>query len=86
MSSELFSGLAILSFVFLFLILLLRRLRQPYFIAYIGAGILLGPQVLNIIHQAEVILQLGEIGIVLLMFSIGILFDTEISYCAMFVP
>jgi len=71
MSSELFSGLAILSFVFLFLILLLRRLRQPYFIAYIGAGILLGPQVLNIIHQAEVILQLGEIGIVLLMFSIG---------------
>lgn len=31
----------------------------------------MGPQVLNIIHQAEVILQLGEIGIVLLMFSIG---------------
>lgn len=71
MPSDLFSAIAILSFVVLLLIFLLRRLRQPYFIAYIIAGILLGPGVLNIIHKPDVISQLGEAGIVLLMFSIG---------------
>ncbi|KQS47286.1 sodium:proton exchanger [Flavobacterium sp. Leaf359] len=71
MSSQLFSGIAVLSFVLLLLILLLRRLKQPYFIAYIASGLLLGPKVLNIIHSPEVVSELGEIGIVLLMFSIG---------------
>jgi len=71
MSSQLFSGIAVLSFVVLLLILLLRRLKQPYFIAYIVSGILLGPKVLNVIHAPDVVSELGEIGIVLLMFSIG---------------
>ncbi len=71
MSSQLFSGIAVLSCVVLFLILLLRRFKQPYFIAYIVSGVLLGPNVLNIIHAPEVVADLGEIGIVLLMFSIG---------------
>jgi len=71
MSSQLFSGIAVLSFVVLLLILLLRHLKQPYFIAYIASGILLGPKVLNIIHAPNVVSELGEIGIVLLMFSIG---------------
>lgn len=71
MLSQLFSGIAVLSFTVLLLILFLRRLKQPYFIAYIASGLLLGPQVFNIIHDPEVISELGEIGIVLLMFSIG---------------
>lgn len=60
-----------LSFIILLLILFLRRLKQPYFIAYIAAGLLLGPQAFDIIHEPEVISEIGEIGIVLLMFSIG---------------
>lgn len=60
-----------LSFVILLLILFLRHLKQPYFIAYIAAGVFLGPQVFNIIHHPEVISEIGEIGIVFLMFSIG---------------
>lgn len=71
MSSQLFSGIAVLSCVVLFLILLLRRFRQPYFTAYIIAGVLLGPKLLNVIHDPAVATELGEIGIVLLMFSIG---------------
>jgi monovalent cation:H+ antiporter-2, CPA2 family len=71
MLSQLFSGIAVLSLIVLLLILLLRRLKQPYFIAYITAGLLLGPQVFNIIYEPQVISELGEIGIVLLMFSIG---------------
>ena len=60
-----------LSLIVLLLILLLRRLKQPYFIAYIVAGVLLGPQVFNIIHKPDVISELGEIGIIIMMFSIG---------------
>ena len=71
MSSQLFSGMAVLSFVVLFLILLLRKLKQPYFIAYIVSGLILGPEILNVIHEPEVVSELGEIGIVMLMFTIG---------------
>ncbi|WDF66173.1 cation:proton antiporter domain-containing protein [Flavobacterium sp. KACC 22763] len=71
MFSDLFSALAVLCFAVLFLILVLRRFRQPYFIAYIAAGVLLGPKLLNTIPDTAVVAELGEIGIVLLMFSIG---------------
>jgi len=71
MFSDLFSALAVLCFAVLFLILVLRRFRQPYFIAYIAAGVLLGPKLLNTIPDPAVVAELGEIGIVLLMFSIG---------------
>jgi CPA2 family monovalent cation:H+ antiporter-2 len=71
MLSQLLSGIAVLSFIVLLLILLLRRLKQPYFIAYILAGLLLGPQVFDIVHEPQVISELGQFGIVLLMFSIG---------------
>ena len=71
MSSQLFSGMAVLSFVVLLLILLLRRLKQPYFIAYILSGLILGPAALNVVHDAKVVSELGEMGIVMLMFTIG---------------
>lgn len=53
------------------LIFLLKKLKQPYLIAYIAAGILLGPYILKVftgIHEIEVI---GEMGILLLMFFLG---------------
>src|SRR5690242_12057261 len=71
MTSKIFTGLVVLSFVILLLILLLRKLRQPYFIAYMLAGVLLGPEALGIIGKGETIAQLGELGIILLMFFIG---------------
>lgn len=37
------NGLVVLSLVVLFLVLFVRRLSQPYFIAYILSGIMLGP-------------------------------------------
>jgi len=77
MLSQLFSGIAVLSLIVLLLILLLRRLKQPYFIAYIAAGVLLGPQVFNIIHKPDMISELGEIGIIIMMFSIGSEIDLQ---------
>lgn len=71
MSSQIFSAIALLCGVVLFLILLLARFKQPYFTAYIMAGIVLGPEVFNVIPDPKAVSELGEIGILLLMFSIG---------------
>jgi len=68
---HLLNGIVIISLTILLLAVLLKRLKQPYFIAYILAGVLLGPQGLGVISDRESIMQLGELGIVLLMFFIG---------------
>ena len=58
--------------VILLLIFILRRFNLPYLVAYIIAGILLGPHVTGIFSSVEDAVSLGEIGIVLLMFFLGI--------------
>ncbi len=57
------------------LLLLLRRLKQPYLIAYIFAGILLGPYVSKTFTRIDEIEAIGEIGILLLMFFLGMEID-----------
>jgi len=51
--------------------LLLKRLHQPYLIGYIVIGILLGPFGMDTFKSQEQIVFLGEIGIILLFFFIG---------------
>jgi CPA2 family monovalent cation:H+ antiporter-2 len=51
--------------------LLLKKLNQPYLIAYIIAGIILGPYVLGSFTKPDEIEIIGEIGILLLMFFLG---------------
>ncbi|REC67983.1 cation:proton antiporter [Chryseobacterium flavum] len=53
------------------LMFLLKKLNQPYLIAYIVAGILLGPYVFRLFTRIEEVEVVGEIGILLLMFFIG---------------
>ncbi|MES1250236.1 MAG: cation:proton antiporter, partial [Chitinophaga rupis] len=62
---------SVLCLVILLLIFLLKKLRQPYLVAYMLAGILLGPHILGIFSSPEEISGLGEIGILLLMFFLG---------------
>jgi CPA2 family monovalent cation:H+ antiporter-2 len=71
MTPQLITEMAVMSLVILLLVYILRKFRQPYFVAYIIAGILLGPQLLNIFNHTETITGLGELGVVLLMFFIG---------------
>lgn len=70
-SSGILSGIVILSLTVLFLILILRKVKQPYFIAYILSGVVLGPSVLGVVEERALIDQLGELGVILLMFFIG---------------
>ncbi len=50
---------------------LLRHYKQPYVIAYILAGVLLGKHGFKIITNTELIEGLGEFGLILILFFIG---------------
>lgn len=51
--------------------LLLRSIRQPYVIGYLIAGIVLGPHGFALITDDDMLARLGAIGVVLLLFFIG---------------
>ena len=63
-----FAGAALFATLFLFL-------RQPIILAYIVLGMVVGPKGLGLIHDAEQIEQLAHIGIILLLFLIGLNFQ-----------
>jgi len=50
---------------------ILRYFKQPYIIAYILAGVLLGDYGFGIITDQTLIITMGDIGLILLMFFIG---------------
>ncbi|MGB0679596.1 MAG: cation:proton antiporter, partial [Polyangiales bacterium] len=58
-------------FVILIATLVLKILRQPYVVAYLLAGVLIGPQGLGVISDRVAIDRLGAIGILLLLFFVG---------------
>lgn len=63
---------SLLSLVILLMILILRRLRQPYLVAYILAGLLLGPNCIGVFKTPDTIETLGQVGVLLLMFFLGL--------------
>ncbi|MGF1758866.1 cation:proton antiporter [Photobacterium sagamiensis] len=46
--------------------------RQPIILAYIAAGMLIGPNGLKWLHGSENISQIGHLGVILLLFLIGL--------------
>lgn len=50
----------------------MRVLRQPLILGYILSGLLVGPSLLNTIHSAETFEAYSKLGIVLLLFIIGL--------------
>lgn len=57
--------------------ILFNRLKQPVVLGYILAGFLIGPHTppASLIHSEETIHTLAELGIILLMFSLGLEFN-----------
>ena len=49
----------------------LKRFRQPYFVAYILAGMLLGPDGLKLFTDVNTVAQIGSLGLIIQMFFIG---------------
>jgi CPA2 family monovalent cation:H+ antiporter-2 len=57
--------------VILAMALLSRVLRQPHVVGYIVAGLLLGPSGFDFFKQYELVTRMGDIGVVLLLFFVG---------------
>lgn len=49
-----------------------ERLRQPAVVGEIVAGVLLGPSLLGLIHPSELTRGLAEIGVIFLLFAVGL--------------
>jgi len=61
--------IAILTILVIIVSYFLKKMKQPFIVGYILIGIILGQ--IDIIQDSETIHQLGELGIILLMFFIG---------------
>lgn len=72
MEHEIFFQLSLVMVIAAAISLLARVLRQPMIIAYIIAGFLVGPSVLNIIQDHGAFESFSQIGIALLLFIIGL--------------
>lgn len=49
-----------------------RKLKAPQVVGEIIAGLIIGPSVLGLVDQSDFLVQMAEIGVVLLMFSAGL--------------
>lgn len=77
MTYSIFKDLAIIIVFAKFFGLLARRLKAPQVVGEIIAGLLIGPSVLGFVQQTDFLLQMAEIGVILLMFSAGLETDLK---------
>src|SRR5580692_602078 len=77
MTEELLSDLAVVMIVAGITTIVFHRLRQPVALGYIVAGVIIGPHTppFSLVRNEDVIRALGQLGIVLLMFSLGLEFS-----------
>lgn len=54
-----------------------RKLKAPQVVGEIIAGLIIGPSILGWVDQSDFILQMAEIGVILLMFSAGLETDLK---------
>lgn len=57
--------------------ILARKLKAPQVVGEIIAGLIIGPSVLGLVQQTDFLVQMAEIGVVLLMFSAGLETDLK---------
>ncbi len=72
MSYEIFKDLAIIIIFAKFFAIVARKCKAPQVVGEIIAGILIGPSVLGLVEQTDFLVQMAEIGVILLMFSAGL--------------
>lgn len=70
-SEPLFPLFVVVMLGVLIVTIVLKKLKQPYVVAYLLTGILLGPYGLKLIQDQENLARLGEIGVILLLFFAG---------------
>lgn len=76
-SYEVLRDLAIILFFAKFCGVLARKCKAPQVVGQIIAGLIIGPCVLGLSNQTEFITQLAEIGVIILMFEVGLETDLK---------
>lgn len=71
-SYEVLKDLAIIVIAAKFMGIVARKLKAPQVVGEILAGLIIGPCVLGIVQQTDFLVQMAEIGVILLMFSAGL--------------
>lgn len=71
-SYSIFRDLAIIVITAKLFGILARKCKAPQVVGEIIAGLLIGPSVLGLVNQSDFLIQMAEIGVVLLMFSAGL--------------
>jgi len=71
----LYADVLILLFAAVLLVAIFRRLGQPVILAYLVAGVLLGPHGAAVLSEQANMQTIAELGIVFLMFSLGLEFS-----------
>ncbi|HKP28971.1 MAG TPA: cation:proton antiporter, partial [Gemmatimonadales bacterium] len=75
-SHEFLKSLTIVLAVAAVTTVLFQRFRQPVVLGYIIAGLIVGPHVpVPLIADKEIVHTLSELGVILLMFSLGLEFS-----------
>ena len=74
---EVFRDLAIIVIFAKFFGLVARKLKAPQVVGEIIAGLIIGPSVLGIVKQTDLLSELAEIGVIMLMFSAGLGTDLD---------
>lgn len=65
-------GAVVVAFAAVAVLLLCHRLKIPPLVGLLGTGLLIGPSGLGLVEQSEVVEAFAEIGVVLLLFAIGL--------------
>ena len=92
-----FKDLAIIIIVAKFFGIVARKCKAPQVVGEIIAGLVIGPCLLGWVNQSDFLVQMAEIGVILLMFSAGLGTDLKellktgpiaflIACCGVFIP
>ena len=57
--------------------ILARKCKAPQVVGEIVAGLIIGPSVLGLVQQTDFLMEMAEVGVVLLMFSAGLETDLK---------
>jgi len=57
--------------------ILARKCKAPQVVGEIIAGLIIGPSILGLVQQSDFLVQMAEVGVVLLMFSAGLETDLK---------
>jgi len=56
-------------------VFLFQKLRQPVIVGFLATGVIFGPHGVGLIRRSDEVETLAEIGVILLLFTIGIEFS-----------